>query len=57
MPDGSAWVLRQGEEGGRYVHVHPGRRTPPTLRVRATVLKTAVMALRMPGLAEAIRST
>jgi hypothetical protein len=43
--DGSAWVLRFGEEGGRYVHVHPGRWTPHTRRVRANVLKTAVMAL------------
>ncbi len=43
--DSSAWVLRFGEEGGRYVHVHPGRWTPHTRRVRANVLKTAVMAL------------
>jgi hypothetical protein len=43
--DESAWVLRFGEEGGRYVHVHPGRRTPHTQRVRANVLKTAVLAL------------
>jgi hypothetical protein len=43
--DDSAWVLRLGEEGGRFVHVHPGRWTPHTRRVRANVLKTAVMAL------------
>ena len=43
--DASAWVLRYGEEGGRYVHVHPGRWTPHTRRVRANVLKTAVLAL------------
>jgi hypothetical protein len=43
--DASAWVLRFGEAGGRYVHVHPGRWTPNTRRVRANVLKTAVMAL------------
>jgi hypothetical protein len=43
--DASAWVLRFGEEGGRYVHVHPGRWTPHTRRVRANVLKTAVLAL------------
>jgi hypothetical protein len=43
--DASAWVLRFGEEGGRYVHVHPGRGTPHTRRVRANVLKTAVLAL------------
>jgi hypothetical protein len=43
--DASCWVLRLGEEGGRYVHVHPGRRTPHTRRVRANVLRTAVLVL------------
>ncbi len=43
--DGSRWVLRFGDEGGRYVHVHPARWAPATRRVRANVLKTAVMAL------------
>jgi hypothetical protein len=47
--DGSAWVLRLGEEGGRYVHLHPGRWAPHTRRVRANVLKTAVMALAHAG--------
>jgi len=41
-PDGSCWVVRMGESD-RYVHVHPGRRTPDTRRVRANVLKTAIM--------------
>jgi hypothetical protein len=43
--DGSVWVLRAGEPGGRYVHLHPGRWTPATRRVRANVLKTAVLVL------------
>src|SRR5436305_5348976 len=43
--DGSRWVLRLGDEGDRYVHVHPGRWSPATLRVRANVPKTAVMVL------------
>jgi hypothetical protein len=43
--DQSRWVLRGGEEGGRYIHVHPARWAPQTLRVRANVLKTAVMVL------------
>jgi hypothetical protein len=43
--DGSVWVLRAGEPGGRYVHVHPGRWAPATRRVRANVLKTAVLVL------------
>src|SRR5215207_3309646 len=33
--DGSRWVLRLGDEAGRYVHLHPGRWAPETCRVRA----------------------
>lgn len=47
--DASRWVLRFGAEGERYVHVHPGRWAPNTRRVRANVLKTAVMALAYAG--------
>jgi hypothetical protein len=43
--DDSRWVLRQGEEDERYVHVHPARWAPQTRRVRANVLKTTVLAL------------
>jgi hypothetical protein len=42
--DDSVWVLRAGDEE-RYVHVHPARWAPATLRVRANVLKTAALAL------------
>ena len=44
LADASAWVLRWGAEPGRYVHVHPARGAPNTSRVRAGVLKTAVLA-------------
>jgi hypothetical protein len=47
--DASQWVLRLGNEGDRYVHVHPGRWTPQTLRVRANVLKTAVLVSAYTG--------
>ncbi len=43
--DQSRWVLRLGDEAGRYVHVHPGRWSPATVRVRANVLKTAFLVL------------
>jgi hypothetical protein len=43
--DQSQWVLRAGAEDDRYVHLHPGRWTPETRRVRANVLKTAIMVL------------
>ena len=48
--DGTRWVLRLGDEGGRYVHVHPGRWAPQTCRVRANVLKTAVLVLAHAGI-------
>jgi hypothetical protein len=47
--DGTRWVLRLGDEGDRYVHIHPGRWAPQTRRVRANVLKTAVMILAYVG--------
>ncbi len=43
--DQTQWVLRLGPEADRFVHVHPGRWAPETRRVRANVLKTAVMVL------------
>jgi hypothetical protein len=43
--DGSRWVLRVGDEAERYVHLHPGRWSPATVRVRANVLKTAFLVL------------
>jgi hypothetical protein len=43
LADDSRWVLRPGDESDRYIHVHPGRWAPQTRRVRANVLKTAVL--------------
>ncbi len=42
--DGSRWTLRLGDELGRYIHLHPGRYSPNTVRIQANSLKTAVMA-------------
>jgi hypothetical protein len=43
--DNSRWVLRSGAEEVRYVHIHPGRGSPQARRVRANVLKTAILVL------------
>ena len=44
--DNTDWVLRLGDEQGRYVHLHPGRWSPNTnSRVRANVVKTAFVAV------------
>ena len=44
LPDGSKWTIRLGPADGRYVHLHPGRWAPNTLRVQANTLRSAVMA-------------
>ncbi len=41
--DESQWVLRMGEEPGRFIHLHPGRNSPRTRRVRANTLRTAIL--------------
>lgn len=48
--DTSKWVLRMGDADDRFVHVHPARYSPYTVRVRANVLTTAVLALAYVGL-------
>lgn len=40
--DDSEWVLRKGNDPGRYIHMHPGRYSPHTVRVKASTLKTAI---------------
>ncbi len=42
FPDKSVWVLKIGIEPGKYVHIHPGRNVPHTIRAKANVLKTAI---------------
>jgi hypothetical protein len=50
LPDGSKWTIRLGPADGRYVHLHPGRWVPNTIRVQANTLKSAVMAHAHAGL-------
>ena len=45
ISDHSVWALRLGNEEERYVHIHPGRYSPLTLRVKALTLKTAIAVL------------
>ena len=42
LSDTSVWMLRLGNEKDRYIHIHPGRYSPFTMRVKATTLKTAI---------------
>jgi len=45
LSDKSIWTLRISENKERYVHIHPGRYSLHTIRVKATTLKTAIMIL------------
>lgn len=45
LSDGSRWILLHGIEPGRYVHLHPARYSLHSLRVKATVLKTALACM------------
>jgi hypothetical protein len=42
LSDSSRWTLRKGNDVTHYIHIHPSRYSPHTLRVRAGILKTAI---------------
>jgi hypothetical protein len=50
--DGSQWVLRMGDKMDRYIHIHPARAAAQTCRLKANLLKTAVMILAYTGIHE-----
>lgn len=45
LEDKSIWTLRLGTKTERYIHIHPGRHSPNTLRVKAKTLKTTILVL------------
>lgn len=45
LSDGSAWVLLPGKIPGRHIHIHPGRYSNCTVRVRSETLKSAIAVL------------
>ena len=42
ISDRSVWTLRLGNEKKRYIHIHPGRYSHLTTRVKAATLKTII---------------
>jgi len=45
ISDNSVWTLRLGKQRERYIHIHPGRYSAKTIRIKALTLKTAIAAL------------
>lgn len=42
LSDGSIWILLEGTDADCYIHIHPGRYSPHTIRIKASTLKTAI---------------
>lgn len=42
LSDNSEWVIKQGVDSDRFLHIHPAKYSPFTARVRGTTLKTVV---------------
>ncbi len=45
LKDKSNWTLRLGDKKERYIHIHPSRYSPYTIRVRSASLKSAILFL------------
>ncbi|PWV55656.1 hypothetical protein [Chitinophaga sp. S165] len=45
LSDTSRWILLHGIEPNKYIHLHPARYSPHSMRVKATILKTAIACL------------
>lgn len=42
LNDSSEWVVKEGNDSERYIHIHPAKNSPHTIRVRAATLKTVI---------------
>jgi hypothetical protein len=45
LSDGSKWILRISENEKFYIHIHPGRYSPYSIRLKAGALKTTICFL------------
>jgi hypothetical protein len=42
LRDSSEWVIKEGKDTERFIHIHPAKQSPHTIRVRASTLKTVL---------------
>ncbi|MBW6536795.1 MAG: hypothetical protein K0B11_17440 [Mariniphaga sp.] len=49
LSDNSEWVIKQGLEPARFLHIHPAKYSPFTIRVRGATLKTVVALKVLTG--------
>ena len=52
LSDGSEWIVREGKDRERFVHIHPAKYSVSTVRIRSATLKTVILLLAnhlLPG--------
>lgn len=42
LSDLSEWVIKEGNDPERFIHIHPAKQSPYTIRVRAATIKTVL---------------
>ena len=42
LKDDSLWIVKKGLDKERYIHIHPAKYSPFSIRIRAITLKTVV---------------
>ena len=42
LSDSSIWIIKPGTDNDRFIHIHPAKDSPFSIRVRGTTLKTVV---------------
>ena len=45
LSDGSTWILKSSINKQKYIHIHPGKYSTRSIRVRGTTLKTALTVM------------
>ena len=43
LSDKSLWLIKEGIDPERFIHIHPAKYSPFSIRVRSTTLKTVIM--------------
>lgn len=56
LSDSSEWIVKVGKNADRYVHIHPAKYSPHSIRVRARTLKTVVaLMIKVPGISNKMK--
>lgn len=45
ISDSSEWIIKEGKDSVRYLHIHPAKQSLHTIRVRAATLKTVLVMM------------